>query len=120
MEKLMRFDAADFLRDEEDMELYLQACAEEGHSELMVAALGDVARARNMAALARDVGLSRKGLYKALSGEGNPSFATITKVAKAVGFQVRIVSARGTTAGDSVKRGANGKAITKRKVKKAG
>jgi probable addiction module antidote protein len=84
------FDAADYLDSEEGIELYLEACAEDGDPALIAAALGDIARARNLSALAREVGMTRAGLYKALSRDGNPSFATIFKVARALGLEVSI------------------------------
>ena len=71
------------------MALYLEACLEEGDPALVVAALGDIARARGMTQLARDTGLTREGLYKALSADGNPSFATVMKVMNALGFTLR-------------------------------
>ncbi|MGF6394950.1 addiction module antidote protein [Pseudomonas plecoglossicida] len=77
---LSKWDAADHLKTEEDMLLYLEACLEENDPALLAAALGDIARARGMAQLARDTGLTREGLYKALSAEGNPSLATVMKV----------------------------------------
>ncbi len=83
-----RYDTADYLKTEEDIARYLKACAEENDPALMLAALGNVARARNMSQLARDTGLTREGLYKAFSGEGNPSFATVQKVAHALGLDV--------------------------------
>jgi probable addiction module antidote protein len=63
---------------------------EENDPSLLAAALGDVARARNMSQLAKEVGMSREGLYKALSGESNPAFSTINKVANALGLQLTI------------------------------
>lgn len=84
------YDAVDYLKTEEDMVHYLEAVMEDGDPGLIAAALGDIARARNLSQLARDVGMSREGLYKALSGEGNPTFATITKVASALGLQFSI------------------------------
>lgn len=89
-ETFSRYDTVDYLKTEEDIVAYLEACVEDGDPTLIAAALGDVARARNMAQLARDTGLTREGLYKALSGEGNPSFATILKVAKALGLRIAI------------------------------
>lgn len=84
-----RWDAVDGLKTEEDMRLYFEACLEEdpGDGSLIRAALGDIARARGMTQLARDTGLAREGLYKALSPEGNPEFATIMKVVKALGLK---------------------------------
>lgn len=70
----------------------MQACADEdpGDGSLIRAALNDVARAGNMAGLAREVGMSREGLYKALSENGNPTFATVMRIARALGMQLRI------------------------------
>jgi probable addiction module antidote protein len=89
-EKFSRYDTADYLETEEDIRLYLEACQEEGDPALVAAALGDIARARNMSQLAKDVGMTRAGLYKALSPDGNPSFATISRVAKALGLKVTV------------------------------
>lgn len=86
MSTLHKWDVVDHLNTEEDMALYLESCLEEGDPALVAAALGDIARARGMSQLARDTGLTREGLYKALSADGNPSFATIMKVTKALGF----------------------------------
>lgn len=85
-----RYDTADYLQSEEDIAAYLEAVMEEGDPALIAAALGDIARARNISQLARDVGMSREGLYKALSGDGNPTFATITKVARALGLRFTV------------------------------
>ncbi|GAB6064892.1 addiction module antidote protein [Deferrisoma palaeochoriense] len=89
-EKFTRWDPVDYLKTPEDIARYLTACVHEdtGDGKLIQAALGDIARARNMASLARATGLSREGLYKALSESGNPRFATILKVARAVGLEV--------------------------------
>ena len=91
-ETFTKWDAAEHLRTREDVRLYVQACAEEdpGDGSLIRAALNDVARAGNMSRLARDVGMSREGLYKALSEEGNPTFATVMRVTRALGMQLRI------------------------------
>ena len=90
-----RWDSAEFLKTEEDMQLYLQSCLEEdeGDGRLVRAALGDIARARGMTQLARDTGLAREGLYKALSVDGNPEFSTIMKVIKALGLKLTATSA---------------------------
>jgi probable addiction module antidote protein len=78
--------------------LYLEACADEdpGDGSLIRAALNDIARAQNMSRLARDIGMTREGLYKALSENGNPSFATVMRITRALGMQLRI-SARSDT-----------------------
>jgi len=90
--KTTRWDSAEHLKTEEDMQLYLEACLEEAGDDpaFIVHALGIVARAKNMSQLARDTGLTREGLYKALSAEGNPTFATVAKVAKALGYQLTV------------------------------
>lgn len=89
-ENFSRFDAADYLETEADIAAYLEAAIEEAGDDpaVIARALGVVARARNLSQLARDVGMSREGLYKALSGEGNPSFATVMKVAHALGLRM--------------------------------
>lgn len=89
-ERFSRYDTADYLRSEEDIAAYLEAVMEDGDPSLIAAALGDVARARNMTALAQEVGMSRVGLNKALSGEGNPTLSTIMKVSKALGLRLSI------------------------------
>jgi len=88
-----RWDAAEMLTTEEDMQLYLDACFEEddGDGALVRHALSVVARARGMSQLARDTGLAREGLYKALSAEGNPSFSTVLKVVHALGLRLSAV-----------------------------
>ncbi len=90
--KTTRWDSAEFLKTDEDIQMYLEACIEEAGDDpaFIVHALGVIARARNMSQLARDTGLTREGLYKALSPEGNPTFATVAKVAKALGLQITI------------------------------
>lgn len=89
-----RFDAADYLVDIGDAAAYLEAALEEAGDDpvLIAQALGTIARSGNISELARRVGMSREGLYKALSAEGNPSFATIMKVAKALGLKLRFAS----------------------------
>jgi probable addiction module antidote protein len=88
-----RYDAADYLKSEADMMRYLRACAEEGDPALIAVALGDIARARGMQRLAEETGISRQGLYKALGKDGDPSFSTITKVAKALGMKIQFSKA---------------------------
>ena len=90
--KLRPWDSAEHLKTDEEMVLYLEACLEESDSALIAHALGVIAKARGMSQLARDTGLSRESLYKALSGEGNPEFGTVMKVVKALGFQLHATS----------------------------
>jgi probable addiction module antidote protein len=87
-EKFSRYDTADYLNTSEDMALYLEACLEENDPALIAHALGVIARARGMTQLAKDTGISREGLYKALSADGNPEFATILKVTRALGIKL--------------------------------
>ncbi|WP_116137913.1 addiction module antidote protein [Trinickia diaoshuihuensis] len=88
--KTRPWDSADHLKTEEDIAEYFDACLVEGGDDpaFIAHALGVIARARGMSQVARDAGISREGLYKALSAEGNPSFGTILKVIKALGLQL--------------------------------
>ena len=89
-EKFTRYDTAEYLKTDSDMAAYLDACLEEaGDDPAFIAhALGVIARARGMSQLARDTGLARENLYKALSSDGNPEFGTILKVIKALGLKL--------------------------------
>ncbi|MDE0101031.1 MAG: putative addiction module antidote protein [Bryobacterales bacterium] len=91
-EKFTKRDAAEHLHTVEDARLYVQACAEEDPSDgrLIRAALNDVGFAGNMESLARKAGLSRESLYKALAPDGNPTFATVMRITRAIGLQLRI------------------------------
>ncbi|MBS0445055.1 MAG: putative addiction module antidote protein [Proteobacteria bacterium] len=82
------WDPAAHLQTEEDQAAYLEAALEEGDAALVAAALGDIARARGMTQLARDTGLGRESLYKALSATGNPELATVLKVVSALGLRL--------------------------------
>ena len=84
------YDAAEHLRTPEEMAAYLEACIEDakGDGTLIARALGTLCRARGMTQIARDTGLSRESLYKALSGERNPSFDTILKIIDALGLKL--------------------------------
>ena len=97
-EKFTRWDVVDYLATEEDMALYLDACLDEdpGDGSLVRAALNDIARARGMSQLARDTGLTREGLYKALSATGNPEFSTMLKVIKALKIRLHAAPANPT------------------------
>ena len=87
------WDPADHLGTEEDMAAYLEAALEEGDPALIAAALGDIARAKGMTEVARETGLGRESLYKALSPSGNPEFATIMKVVSALSLQLHAAPA---------------------------
>ncbi|MCQ1850895.1 addiction module antidote protein [Neorhizobium galegae] len=88
------FDASEYLDTEEGIEEFIKAAFETEDPAFITKCLGIVARAQNMSKLARDVGMSRAALYKALSGEGNPEFATIMKVVKALGLELTPVLAK--------------------------
>ncbi len=89
-EKFSTWDPVDELKTEEDMALYLDACLvdDPGDGSLIRAALNDISRARGMSQLARDTGISREGLYRALGADGNPEFSTVLKVIKALGLRL--------------------------------
>jgi probable addiction module antidote protein len=88
--KTSKYDVAEHLRTPEEMAAYLEACLEEanGDAAFIAKALGDIARAKGMSQVARDAGLSRESLYKALSGERTPGFDTILKVIGALGLKL--------------------------------
>jgi probable addiction module antidote protein len=90
------WDAAEHLETEEEVVAYLEAALEDGDPALISAALGDIARARGMSKIARDTGLGRESLYKALSAGGNPEFATVLKVLQALGLRLHAGSASRT------------------------
>ena len=88
--KLSKWDSAEHLKTDEDMAAYLEACLDEAGDDaaFITKAVGTIARAKGMTQLAKEAGLGRESLYKALSGEGNPSFATILKVLAALGIKL--------------------------------
>ena len=91
-ETFTKWEVTERLRTLEDARLYMEACTEEdpGDGSLIRAALNDIARVGNMSRLARDTGMSHEGLYKALSEEGNPTFATVMRITRALGMRLRI------------------------------
>ena len=93
------WDPAEHLKSEDDMAAYLEAALEEGDPNLIAAALGDIARAKGMTQVAKDAGLGRESLYKALSPAGNPAFGTILKVVSALGLQLHASPAPAKSAG---------------------
>jgi probable addiction module antidote protein len=90
--KTRRWDAAETLKTKRDIAAYLDAVLDDGDPELLKAALGDIARARGMASIAKAAGLGRTNLYKALSASGNPEFATVARVVRALGLRLRIAA----------------------------
>lgn len=93
--KTVRYDVAEQLRTPEEMAAYLDAWLEEAPDDTagIARALGDIARAKGMTQVAKDAGLSRESLYRALSADGNPSFATVLKVARALGVKLHAQAA---------------------------
>ncbi len=87
------WDVVEHLKTEEDMVAYLEATLEEGDPALIAAALGDIARAKGMTQISRESGLGRESLYKAISPEGNPEFATVLRVEKALGLRLHASAA---------------------------
>ena len=109
-----RYDVAEHLRSPEEMAAYLEACMEEAHGDaaFVARALGNIARAKGMSQVARDAGLSRESLYKALSGERNPGFDTILKVIGALGLKLHAEAA--LMADSPARQGARADAATLR------
>jgi probable addiction module antidote protein len=91
--KTRPWDVTQHLETSEDMAAYFEAALEDGDPVLIAAALGDIARAKGMAQIAREAGLARESLYKALSPEGNPEFATVLKVVRALGLRLHATAA---------------------------
>jgi len=93
-----KYDVSEHLRTPEEMAAYLEMCIEEanGDTAFITKALGDIARAKGMTQVARDAGLSRESLYKALSGERSPEFDTILKVISALGLKLHAAAAHTT------------------------
>ena len=92
-----RYDVAEHLRTPEEMAAYFEACLDEadGDAAFIAKALGDIARAKGMSQIARDTGLSRESLYKALSGDRSPGFDTILKVMGALGLKLHVAASQG-------------------------
>ena len=84
------WDVVNCLETQEDMAAYLDAALEDGDMGVILAALGDIARAKGMSQIATDAGLGRESLYKALTTTGNPEFATVLKVMRALGLQLHV------------------------------
>lgn len=93
MKTATKWDASEYLETEEGMAAYLNAALEDGDTSVIAAALGDIARAKGMTQLSKETGITRDGLYKALSPTGNPSFDTVQKVVKAFGLKLDVATA---------------------------
>jgi probable addiction module antidote protein len=92
--KTKPFDPAEYLDDSESVAAYMTEALESGDPAFVADALGVVARARGMTEVAREAGVSRESLYRALSAEGNPEFATVLRVVQALGLQLCVTSAK--------------------------
>ena len=92
MVELKEWDSAEYLTTPEDVAAYLEAAFEDGDPALIAYALGTIARAEGMTEVAKAAGLTRASLYKALSSEGNPEFATVIKVIQALGFKLTVAA----------------------------
>ena len=92
--KTTRWDAAEHLRSRSDIAAYLEAALEDGDPALVASALGDIARAKGMTEIARESGLGRESLYKALSTDGNPELGTFLRVLRALGLELRVTPVR--------------------------
>lgn len=92
--KTKPWNAADHLKSRADIAAYLEAALEDGDPALVAAALGDIARAKGMTEVAREAGLGRESLYKALSAGGNPELGTVLRVVRALGLKLHAVPAR--------------------------
>lgn len=88
--EISTWDASEYLETEGDIAAYLNAALEDGDPNLLQVALGDIAKARGMTAIAREAGVGRESLYKSLSENGNPSWWTVTKVLAALGLKVEV------------------------------
>ena len=90
-DKITRFDIVDYLKTEEDITLYLEEAMQDNNPNILIAALGDIARARSINKISKDIGVNRVSLYKSLSGKTKVSFETIYKLIDNLGFRMQIV-----------------------------
>jgi probable addiction module antidote protein len=91
--KTTRWDASEFLDNDEAIAAYLNAAFEDGNPAFIAASIGHVAKAKGMSQIARETGLSRENLYRALGDDGNPELSTMTKVMRALGMRIQIAPA---------------------------
>jgi probable addiction module antidote protein len=92
--KTYKWDPARYLKNDKDIAVYLEAALEDGDPAVVAAVLGDIARSKGMARIAKKAGLGRESLYKALSKDGNPKLETVLKIVQALGLKLRIVADR--------------------------
>ena len=88
--KTRKWDAAEYIRDKEDVIAHLEAALEENDPEIILSIISDIARSKGMAKIARELKLDRKGLYKSLAPDGNPSFKTVFKLIDLLGLQIKL------------------------------
>jgi probable addiction module antidote protein len=105
--KTTPFDAAEYLTNPEAIAAYLNDAIASGEAEDLIAALGTVARVKGMSVIARDTGLGRESLYKALSGSSNPAFATISRVMASLGLRMAVRPARRSKRPQARRKGAS-------------
>ena len=96
--KTEAWESSKYINTREDMAAYLEAALDDGDPQIIAGVLGDIARSKGMTELARETGLGRESLYKSLSSGGNPEFATILKVMKALGLKLRAIPDNGDEA----------------------
>src|SRR5215470_3347659 len=111
--KTTRWDVADILKTKKDIAAYLDAVLEDGDPELLKDALGAIARSKGMTEIAKESGLGRSSLYRALSPAGNPEFATVASVLKALGLRLSVAHERVSTRRATTRRRAAGAAMRK-------
>jgi probable addiction module antidote protein len=90
MFKTTEWDPAKYINSKEDVLAYLEAALEENDTELLLSVIGDIARSKGMAQIARELNVARESLYRSLSPEGNPSFSTVMQVLDILGFQLSL------------------------------
>jgi probable addiction module antidote protein len=88
--KTIVWDMAEHINTKEDVTAYLEAALEENDNALLLAVIGDIARSKGMAHIAKDLNIARESLYRSLSQDGNPSFSTVVKVLDNLGFQLSV------------------------------
>ncbi|MDR3276829.1 MAG: putative addiction module antidote protein [Treponema sp.] len=88
--KTTKWDPAEDINTKEEVYAYLEAALEENDTELLLAVIGDIARSKGMAAIAKELNVARESLYRSLSAAGNPSFATVANTLNALGYQLTL------------------------------
>ena len=86
-----KWDPAEYIRDKEDVIAFLEAALEENDPEIILSIVGDIARSKGMTKIAKELKLDRKGLYKSLAPDGNPSFGTVFKLIEILGLQIKLM-----------------------------